>query len=96
MISVRKSTILQDGRKPMKKIDVLWRLFVDCNLGMDPVTMQVQFNEIFKHGGIEALAKYIIQQMWVYEVDEDPLDTAYLRKMMKELWETGVWPKDDE
>jgi hypothetical protein len=80
----------------MKKIDVLWRLFVDCNTNVEPWRVQTQFNEIFKHGGMEALAKYVITTMWVYEVDNYPKDCDYLRKMMKELWETGVWPKDEE
>jgi len=80
----------------MKKIDVLWRLFVDCNVGVNKENLTIQFSEIYKHGGYESLAKYIIQNMWVYQIDQDPKDTEYLRKMMISLWENGQWPEDDE
>jgi hypothetical protein len=81
----------------MKKLDVLWRLFERCMIGKDYVTFKTQFDEIFRCGGMEALAKFIIQNLWVYDLEypTDP-DAEYLRGMMKELWETGCWPKDGE
>jgi hypothetical protein len=81
----------------MKKIEVLWRLFERCMIGKDYTTVSTQFNEIYKCGGLEALAKFVIQNLWVRGL-EYPVDTDadYLRSMMIELWDTGMWPKDGE
>jgi hypothetical protein len=81
----------------MKKLDVLWRLFERCLMDKDYPTVTTQFNEIFKYGGLEALAKFVIQNLWVNKLEypNDP-DADYLRSMMKELWDTGCWPKDGE
>lgn len=80
----------------MKKQDVLWRLFVDCNVGVKREDLEKQFLSIFSHNGYEGLAKYIIMNIWVYQIDQDPKDTEYLRNMMIYLWENGQWPEDTE
>ena len=76
-----------------ERIDLMWRLFQKCDKENTPLEkMVLQFSEIYKHGGYEGLAKYIIQNLWVYQIPDDE-DTFFLRYMMVSLWKTGQWPE---